>query len=203
MGDEVGVGEPDEGLVLPSVPAGAAVTVEAVATGGEFEIFCGEFFCLEGLVKPEAIFRGNDAIVEGVSEKGGGSFVGDLFLVGEKIDEFWRGVGAEQVDFGALVAFVAEGDDGIDEDEKIGAGAELGDGIGGIEVTGVEVSASGGGEVTAGGESADADAVGEERPVFGVGADDTDGALGVEEGDERVTAREAIFEDDAGDIVGV
>ena len=89
MGDEVGIGEPDEGLGLPGVPAGAAVTVEAVATGGEFEIFCGEFFFLEGLVKPEAIFRGNDAIVEGVSEKGGGSFVGDLFLVGEKIDEFW------------------------------------------------------------------------------------------------------------------
>jgi len=57
--------------------------------------------------------------------------------------------------------------------------------------------------VTAGGESADADAVGEERPVFGVGADDTNGALGVEEGDERVTVGEAIFEDDAGDIVGV
>ena len=33
------------------------------------------------------------------------------------------------------MAFVAEGDDGIDEDEEVGAGAELGDGIGGIEVT--------------------------------------------------------------------
>ncbi len=203
MGDEVGVGEPDEGLGLPSVPAGAAVAVEAVTTGGEFEVFCGELFCLEGLVKPEAIFRGNDAIIEGMSEKGGGSFVGDLFLVGEKIDEFWRGFGAEQVDFGALVSFVSEGDDGIDEDEEIGAGTELGDGIRGIEVTGVEVSASGGGEVTAGGESADADAIGEERPVCGVGADGANGALGVEERDEGVTVWEAIFEDDAGDAVGV
>ena len=203
MGNESGVGEPDEGLGLPSVPTGAAVAVEAVTTSGKFEIFCGDLFCLEGLVKPEAIFRGNDAIVEGVSEKSGGSFFGDLFLVGKKIDEFWRGFGAEQVHFGALVTFVAEGDDGIDEDEEIGAGTELGDGIGGIEVTGVEVSSRGGGEVTTGRESADPEAVGEDRPVFGVGADGANGALGVEKRDEGVTVWEAIFEDDAGDPVGV
>ena len=65
------------------------------------------------------------------------------------------------------------------------------------------MSSRGGGEVTTGGESADPDAVGEDRPVFGVGADGTNGALGVEERDEGATVWEAIFEDDAGDPVGV
>ena len=65
------------------------------------------------------------------------------------------------------------------------------------------MSSRGGGEVTTGRESADPDAVGEDRPVFGVGADGTNGALGVEERDEGATVWEAIFEDDAGDPVGV
>ena len=95
----------------------------------------------------------------------------------------------------------AHGYYGIAEDAEIGTAALALDGVGVGGLAGVEVGEEGGGEVAAGGGADDADAVGIDCPIGGMGADVTHGAGDIEEhgGVMVALAAEAIGEDEAGD----
>ena len=72
-----------------------------------------------------------------------------------------------------------KGDDRIDEDAEVGAGTMLFDGVGGLGITTIEMGKGGGGEVSASGETEDADSLRIDVPFCGVGPGGTQGALSV------------------------
>ena len=118
-------------------------------------------------------------------------------MVGSVADEGFHAEGAG--DGGVEV------DAGVAEDGEVGVGAEGVDGV--VGAGGVfRCVGCGGGEVTghvaAGGEAPDADGVGLEVPLFGVGTDVADGTKAVEERVGIFVARpEAILQDVGGDAV--
>ena len=103
---------------------------------------------------------------------------------------------------------------GVDEDGEVGAGVDVGVDVGGGgrggDVVVVGVGAEEDGEVAAGGEADDADAVGVDVPLGGVGAGEAHGLLGVFEvgGVGGVVAGfasgwDAVFDEQAGHAEGV
>ena len=63
-------GHPLEGALLPGFPHGAFAAVEAVASGGEFQVFDGDAVGLEGIAEGPAILGRDGCVVLGVSEEG-------------------------------------------------------------------------------------------------------------------------------------
>ncbi len=114
-----------------------------------------------------------DGVVFGLEEEGGRGVVG-----GAQVR-----VGAED-DAGFLVRLWNGGSEiaGVDDDGEVWAAGEF---IGRVDIgveTLVEAGAEGGGEMAAGGEAEDADAVGVEVPLGCVGTDEGHRALRVFEG---------------------
>ena len=98
----------------------------------------------------QAVVRNDDLIIGGVREEGGRRLRGDLLFVGESLDQLRRRVFPEKICPRAPVGGTAHRDNRIDEDHEIGPTAHPLDGIARLRVTGIEVSACGGGEMATG-----------------------------------------------------
>jgi hypothetical protein len=116
---------------------------------------------LEGLEVDEHVLF-VDGIVLGLEQEGG-------WGVGGGIDA------ARELGEGGRLGEVG----GVDADDEVRPGADGGVGCRLVKALEVGVIAEDDYEMTAGGEAEDADAVGVEVPVGGVGADDADRLLGV------------------------
>ena len=121
------------------------------------------------------------------------------------LDQRRIGIGTEERGHGALMRERRlHGDDGVTEDEEIGAAVGAVYGVGGVGLARVEVSARGGGEVAAGGEAHDADAVGTNAEFGGAGANGAESALGVAQFDGvMILGAQAVLENESSHAHGV
>ena len=156
---------------------------------------------VQGLVIEHAVLHRHDRIVAGVEEERGRRSGGDLQLIREAFDQLGIGIRSQQIVARAAVCMrICESNHRVSEHGEIRAAGNAVDGIGCFGVTGIEMSGGGGSEVAAGGESHDADAVGQHAIGGGFGAHGADGALRVAQFDGVMIARaEAILEHKSGD----
>ena len=159
----------------------------AVATLGEDVQFCWDLCLLQCLKVEQRVFF-VDGIVFGLEQKGGRRVGGGVDTT-SKFAEGWR------------VGEVA----GVDDEGEVGTGAGLVRGLAGAFEVGVV--AKNYGEVSSGREAEDADAVGIDVPLGGVGTGDAHGLLRVFEvgGVFGVVVREgdAVLDQNAGHADGV
>jgi hypothetical protein len=167
--------------------------------------FGGDVSLAQCEIEGDGVFRWDECVGGGAEEeswRGGG---GDVEFVGERFGERGIGRSAEKIFCGAAVrVFGGHGDDGIGEDDEVGAAIFAVDGIGVGCVAGVEVGGERGGKVASGGEAHEAELRGIDVEFPGAAADEADGALRVAEFDGMVVTRaEAILQDECGDAHGV
>ena len=127
-----------------------------------------------------------------------------MFFVGKEIHHFCVGVVAEQVALGPTVGVLAHGHHGVDEYGEVGPAGNPIEGILGGWFPGLrEMSGRGGGEMTAGGEANDADFLGVELPLLGLGSHRAYGPLCIHQGNEGAAPRQTVLEHHAGHPVSV
>ncbi len=129
-------------------------------------------------------------IVFGLKNEGRRSLIGDVDF----------GIGREVLFGESKVA-------GIDDHREVGTATELIGGVDGVVKALIEVGAEGGSQVSSGREAKHADAMRIDMPLGGVGADDSERALGILKRGRRLGIRpgvgHAILNQDAGNAGGV
>ncbi len=164
----------------------------------------GDVVMVESVEESDAVIDIDEVVIGGLEDEGGRSVGRDLQFVREKFYLLSRGVGAEESGARTHMGdFGVHADDRVDKDHKIGTEVDV---VGVGDVGFVEVSAEGGGEMSAGREADDANAVGAEIPFIDVLADDTDGLLGIlQRADGFVEhggiAGKTVLDDEGGDAV--
>ena len=133
-----------------------------------------------GLDKLTAVFRRHRFVIDGMREKRGRSFGGDLLFVGIEADELGLWIRAKKFRPGAGVRIFSHRNNGIDEPGEIGSATESLDGIGRIGIAAIEVRCGSGSNVASSGEAENPNPLRINLPRSGVRAGEADGALGVE-----------------------
>ena len=99
----------------------------------------GDAILLEGGGELQAVLDGHGLVFRRVPDEARRRFFGDLKFVGEELDEFRRGIFAEQIVLRSLMRLVTKRDDGIAENPDVRPAAFLVDGVGGVGLARVEV----------------------------------------------------------------
>jgi hypothetical protein len=146
-------------LGLPSIPHGAFVTIEAVTSPREREVFRNNVFFGEGFVKLFAVTRRNDVVIDGVSEVGRGSSFGDVEFVGIELDKVVARLATEEVSAGSFVGAFTHGDDGIDKYGEVRTATLLLDWVCSFAFTKIVFGDGHGGKMAASRKSDDADSI--------------------------------------------
>ena len=141
----------------------------AVLAGAIDVQFGGHFGAAEGQIELHAVFRRHARVFIGMEEERGRRFGGDLLFVRQALDQFRRGVLAEQIFLRTVMRErFAERDDRVAEDHEVGPAAYAVDRVGGVRVALVEVRAGGRGQMPAGRKAHDADFLRIDLPLLGV-----------------------------------
>lgn len=155
---------------------------DAVRAADEQMQFCGDLVGEQRGVEKNGVLRGDDGVVGGGEEKGGRGAGGNVPFGREEFHLGGVGAISEEIEAGAAVDVkVLHGDNGVCEDEEVGAGGLPVDGVLLVRRGGGEVveGGGGGGEVASCGKATHANVVGGDAQGGGAGANGADGALGV------------------------
>lgn len=187
-----------------SLPAIARHEEQAMLAFFEQMGFDGNAGVPQGFEEYDAVVHIDQPVVGGLEDQSGRGVLGDLQLIGEEPDLFFRRVLAQQRDARTHVGDLGvHADDRVDHDEEVRAQAGM---IRIVDVGMGEVCGQRRGQVSSGGKADGADSVRIEIPSGRVLTGESHRLLGVLQRpdgliDHRLVAREAVFDDEGGDAV--
>ena len=157
---------------------------------------------LSASVHELAVLGNHTLVIFGVEEKAGRRVRGDVALTGNGVELLLAGTLGQQGGDAAVAEFGITGDHRVAEHGEVRTGRDLGNGIIPAHTLTIQGS-SGAGQVTAGGETENADLGGVDTEVLGVMAHVLDGAQGIRhwngvEEARAIPGRQAILEHEAG-----
>ena len=160
---------------MPGIPHGAFVTVQAVAAGGELQVFRRGAVFFEGVVECLAVGGDDDPVVQRVREIGRTRFGGNLFLVRKQINQFVARFVSEQVAARSAVRRLVHRDDRVDENGEVRQARLPGNRVLRLSNARVEMRGRSLRQVSSRREPDDANLLRIEIPLFRVGSGGSDG----------------------------